>query len=279
MAKLTPDQHRYISKYIHDISGITIEYDKAYLIETRLSKLVKEFGGSSYVELCRKSQSDPSGSIERMIISAITTNETLFFRDTEPFELIKDKILPDLINNITKHSSDLPIPIRIWSAACSTGQEIFSIAIVLKELLKDLKNYEIELLGTDISDAAVTRASQAIYNKFEIERGLDLDKLKKYFKVDKNCWKINDEIKKMATFMKHNLTKPLNRKEKFDIIFCRNVAIYFSLEDRKRLFERIAEVLQPDGYLIIGATESLAGICPKFEIKRHLGSIYYQLSK
>ncbi|MFC1884845.1 CheR family methyltransferase [Thermodesulfobacteriota bacterium] len=277
MLKLTPEEHKYVAQYIHEISGITIEYKRAYLIETRLYNLVQDFGLSSYIELCRMAKSDLSKSTEKMIIDAITTNETLFFRDTEPFELIEKKILPDLVNIRRKQSNISPIPIRIWSSACSTGQEIFSIAIVLKELLSDIENYDIELLGTDISDAAVVQASQGIYNKFEIERGLEISKLNKYFYPDGNNWKIKDEIKNMATFMKHNLMKPFNRSIKFDIIFCRNVAIYFYLEDRKYLFEKIAKVLQPDGYLIIGATESLTGICPMFEAKRHLGSVYYQL--
>jgi len=168
-------------------------------------------------------------------------------------------------------------PIRIWSAACSTGQEVISIAIVLKELLGAINKYNIKLLGTDLSDAAIRQASYGAYNKFEIERGLPQDRLVHYFTSDGANWKIKDEIRSMAMYQKFNLMHPFSGLGKFDIIFCRNVAIYFTLEDRKKLFNKIADVLEPDGYLIIGSTESLTGVCPRFVPKRHLKSIFYQL--
>lgn len=167
--------------------------------------------------------------------------------------------------------------LKIWSAASSTGQELYSIAIVLQELLGDLSKYSIKLVGTDISDAAVAQASSGKYNKFEIERGLARDKLTKYFTSVGQTWKVNDQIRAMANFRKFNLMSPFIGLGKFDIVLCRNVAIYFTLEDRKKLFNKIADVLEPDGYLIIGSTESLTGICPRFIPKRHLRSIFYQL--
>ncbi len=166
---------------------------------------------------------------------------------------------------------------KIWSSACSTGQEVYSIAIVLKELLPDFKKYNIKLLGTDISDAAVAQASSGKYNKFEIERGLARDKLQKFFTLNGGAWKIKDEIRAVATFKKQNLMLPFNGLGKFDIIFCRNVAIYFSMADRKKVFNKLADMLMPDGYLIIGSTESLTGVCPKFIPERHMRSVYYKL--
>ena len=151
------------------------------------------------------------------------------------------------------------------------------MAIVLQELLGDMSKYSIKLLGTDISDAAVSQASSGKFNKFEIERGLARDKLAKYFSVAGQTWKINDQIRAMVNFRKFNLMTPFIGLGKFDIVLCRNVAIYFTLEDRKKLFNKIADVLEPDGYLIIGSTESLTGICPRFIPKRHLRSIFYQL--
>ncbi|MEA2103015.1 MAG: protein-glutamate O-methyltransferase CheR, partial [Thermodesulfobacteriota bacterium] len=204
-----------------------------------------------------------------------TTNETLFFRDNSPFEMLQHKVVPDIIDR--RESKAGPTKIRIWSAACSTGQEIYSIAITLKELLPDMKGYRISLLGTDISDAAVAQASYGKYNKFEIERGLSMDKLKKYFTPDGNTWKVKDEIRAMASFKKLNLMEPFSGLGKFDIIFCRNVAIYFSLEDRKKLFNKIADMLEPDGFLIIGSTESLTGISDRFAPQRHIRAIFYQL--
>ena len=278
MIKDKTDDIKAISKYILDISGINLDENKAYLIETRLGGLIKEYECSSYKELRSKAETDSNKTIENKIIDAISTNETLFFRDREPFEVLQHKILPDLIDRRTEKASGLlPIPIRIWSAACSTGQEPYSIAIVLKELLPDLKKYNVKLFGTDISDSAIAQASYGTYNKFEIERGLSKGKLEKYFIPNGGNWKISDEIRAMVSFNKGNILKPFVGVEKLDIIFCRNVAIYFDLEERKKLFENIASVLEPDGFLIVGSTESLTGICPIFEPKRYLRTIYYQL--
>lgn len=278
MIKITPNEIKLISKYIYDISGISLDEKKAYLLETRLKMIIENEGVSSYQELYKKAISDRSKQLERNIIDAVTTNETMFFRDISPFEMFKHKVMPDLIDKRTAQASGLmPINIKIWSAACSTGQEIYSLAIILKELLPDPKKYTIRLLGTDISDEAVARASYGKYNKFEIERGLEKDRLHRYFVPNESSWKIRDDVRAMAVFQKRNLMEPFTGLGQFDVIFCRNVAIYFSLDDRRKLFERMAGVLAPDGYLIIGSTESLTGICPMFEPQRHLRSVFYQL--
>lgn len=277
MVKIAREEIKLFSRLVKELSGIQIGEQKAYLIQTRLGGLLAEYDCSSFKELHDKARNDTSKSIRAKIIDRITTKETLFFRDTSPFELLRHKILPDLIDRRTAKSSGLfPIPIRIWSAACSTGQEIYSIAIVLKELLPDLKKYSIKLLGTDISDDAIARASHGAYNSFELERGLPKDKWLKYFIPMENKWKIKDTIRSMASFKKYNLMEPPKSMGMFDIIFCRNVAIYFSLEDRKALFKKIESVLAPDGYLIIGSTESLSNTYPCFVPKRHLHSVFYQ---
>ncbi|MBN1850796.1 MAG: protein-glutamate O-methyltransferase CheR [Deltaproteobacteria bacterium] len=278
MIKINPDEIKIISQYIYQITGIALDEKKAYLIETRLSGLIDEHGCKSYLELYHKAKQDAGRTLERKIINAMTTNETLFFRDHSPFELFRHKLLPELIDKRTSKSfPNSPITLRIWSSACSTGQEVYSLAIVLRELLPNQTKYNVKLLGTDISDKAIAQASYGQYNKFEIERGLDRDKLERYFHPNGSHWKIKDDIRAMALFKKLNLMEPFNSLGKFDIIFCRNVAIYFTLEDRKKLFNRIADVLEPDGYLVIGSTESLTGICPRFEPQRHLRSIFYQL--
>ncbi len=280
MKKITPDEVRIISRYIYDISKITLDQSKAYLIESRLSELLKAQNCSSFYELYQRAKADLTKSLEKKIIDKITTKETYFFRDNSPFELLQHKILPDLIDIRTAKSSKFfPISIRIWSAACSTGQEVYSIAIIIKELLPALTKYNIKISGTDISDAAIGQASYGVFNKFEIERGLTHDKLEKYFIPFKDKWKVKDELRAMVSFSKHNLMFPFTDIGKFDIIFCRNVGIYFSIEDRKKLFNKIADVLEQDSYLIIGATESLTNICSRFEPKRHLKSVYYQLKK
>lgn len=279
MIRIKPDELIVWSQYIHSISGIHLDQSKAYLYETRLSSLIAELKLASFSELFFKARSDLSKGLQRRIIDLMTTGETLFFRDTAPFELLQFKILPDLVDRRTKmNPPGRNIPIRIWCAASSTGQEIYSIAIVLKELLVDLNRYDIRLIGTDISDQAVALASKGIYNKIEIERGLPGDKLHRYFESQPTTgtWKIRDEIRGMASFRKLNLMEDFGSLGKFDIVFCRNVAIYFKDQDRTSLFNRIGKVLEPDGYLIIGSTESLSGICPQFESKRYMRSIFYQ---
>lgn len=275
---ILPDEVKVLSQYIYTLSGISLDESKGYLLESRLTPLLKEHNLGSYSELYFRAKSDATRALPRRIVDAITTGETSFFRDASPFELLQHKILPDLIDKRSRTSPPgRPIPLRILSAACSSGQEIYSIAILLKELLIDLSRYDIRLMGVDISDAAVAAASRGVYNAIEIERGLPKDKLSRYFIPDGSTWRIRDEIRGMATFRTLNLMEDFRGVGRFDIVLCRNVAIYFKEEDRKRLFTRITSILEPDGYLIIGSTESLTGICPQYDPKRYLRSVFYQL--
>lgn len=280
MKKIKPDEFKLLCQYIYEISGIHLDASKTYLVETRLNTLLDRYECNSYTMLYSKARSDVSKAVERDIIAAISTNETLFFRDSSPFDLLAHKILPDLIDQKSaKRIGSLPMKIRIWSAACSSGQEIYSIAITLQELLKDLRKYDIQLLGTDISDEMVKKASYGLYNQFEIDRGLPKDKLRKYFSPVGTGWRIRDEIRVMASFRRHNLMLPFMGLGKFDVIFCRNVAIYFNMADRIKVFDKMAESLDPNGYFIIGSSESLTGVSQKFVPKRYLKSIYYQLKQ
>jgi len=277
MIKITTDEIKFFVQYIYKVSGIILDDSKAYLLESRLAGLLQEYACSTFMQLYQKAVADYGKTLERKIIDAITTNETLFFRDQLPFEMLRHKILPDLIDKKAAAAGPMPLPIRIWSAACSTGQEVYSIGIILKETLGDLKKYNIKLLGTDISDAAVTSASYGHYRQFEIERGLPEDKLARYFERNGAGWKIKDEIRAMAVFKRLNLMQPLNGIGKFDIIFCRNVSIYFGQKDRKALFEKIADVMEKHSVLITGSSETLLGITPRLQPKQHMRSIFYQL--
>lgn len=271
--KIEPSEVQLFSKYIYGLCGINIEASKAYLLETRLGRLLENEKCDSFTAFYHKVKSDLSKKLVHQLVDAITTNETLFFRDGNPFELLRHKILPEVFDQRNNGQK----AIRIWSAACSTGQEIYSIAIILRELLGPSPAINLKLIGTDISDTAIKQASYGAYNKFEIERGLPRERLQRYFSPVGETWKIKDEIRSMVSFQKLNLMGPFSGMGKFDIIFCRNVAIYFTLEDRVKLFNKIADALEPDGYLIIGSTESLTGVCPRFVPKRHLKAIFYQL--
>jgi chemotaxis protein methyltransferase CheR len=277
MTGISQDELKVWAQYIYGISGISLDQSKGYLLESRLDGILRETQSASFSELFYKVKSDATQKLRRRIIEAITTNETSFFRDTAPFELLQHKLIPELIDRRVKAGAVGRIPIRIWSAACSTGQELYSIGMVLKELLVDLNRYDVRLVGTDISDKVAAQASYGCYTKFEVERGLGPDKLARYFTPDGQGWKIRDEIRAMASFRTMNLMEPFNFYYKFDIVFCRNVAIYFNEQDKAKLFSAIGKVLAPDGALLIGSTESIMGLCPEFEAKRYLRTVYYQV--
>ena len=275
MIKLLPEEQKALSQYVYSISSVALDDTKGYLIEGRLGGLAEEIGCRSFSELVSRARSDSGGSIRRRVIDAITTGETFFFRDTGPFDLLRCKILPELIDRRTRSGGVRSI--RIWSAACSTGQELYSIAIVLKEMLGDPARYGVRLLGTDISNEAVARASRGIFNPTEISRGMGEAMRAKYFVPGAGGWQIRDEIRAMASFRTLNLMQDFSALGRFDIVFCRNVAIYFNERDRISLFGRIGRAMERDGCLIIGAMESLAALCPQFESRRHLRSVYYTL--
>jgi chemotaxis protein methyltransferase CheR len=205
--KLLPEEHKPLAAYIYSICAVSLDQSKSYLIEGRLAGLVEATGCGSFSGLVQRAKSDASRALQRLIIDAITTNETLFFRDIAPFDLLRNKIVPDLIDRRARTGA---ARIRIWSAACSTGQEIYSIAILLKELLGDPDRYGVRLMGTDISNHAVTRASRGWYNPTEITRGLSEPLRDKYFVQARDGWQIRDEIRAMASFKHLNLMDDLS---------------------------------------------------------------------
>jgi len=279
MQRITSDELKIFLRYIYDISGIFLDQSKAYLVETRLKSLMKETKSVSYHELCHKAKSDLTCALERKIIDAICTQETMFFRDNSPFTLLRTRILPELVARKASQPTFFPASIRIWSAACSTGQEIYSIAIVLKEFLLNPSKFNIRLLGTDISDSAISGALSGEYSQMTVERGLSRDKRNKYLFKNGQKWKIRDNIRSICTFRKHNLMDSFSGLGRFDIVFCRNVAIYFRQKDKVILFNKLADILEPGGYLIIGSSESVSAISSRFEPVIHSNMIFYQLKK
>jgi chemotaxis protein methyltransferase CheR len=278
VTRLEGNEFSLWSSYVYSITRITLDGSKGYLIETRLAPLLRETGAKTFKELLDKVTKDGTGALKRKVIAAVTTNETSFFRDTSPFEMLRYKILPDLVDARRRLvGKDKPVTLRIWSAACSSGQEVYSTAITCRETLPDASKYDVRILGTDISDKVLAQASYAKYTKLEIDRGLTPAQISAHFQIDGSDYKVRDQIRGMTTFKPINLLEPLPFTNKFDIVFCRNVAIYFSEPDKRKLYESISRVLAPDGYLIIGSTESLTGVTQRFEPKRYMRSIFYQL--
>jgi chemotaxis protein methyltransferase CheR len=273
---ITREEMSVWSRYVHEISGISLDDSKRYLIETRLGSLLSESHADNFSELLFKARGDSSNTLRRKIVEAITTNETSFFRDTAPFDLLRNKLIPDLIDRRNRAGTSR-VPIRIWSAACSTGQEAYSTGIVFKELLGELSRYDIRIMGTDISNKAVAQASYGEYSRLELERGLPREMLVRHFSASGDKWRVRDELRALATFRTMNLLEPFAFPAPFDIIFCRNVAIYFNEADKTRLFRNLIRYMAKDGCLIVGATESIAGLCPDLEPKRYLRAVFYQL--
>ncbi len=278
MLKVNANELAYVTKYIHRLTGIVLSESKAYLLESRLGPLLQEYGFRNYRELCENAEKDSSHIVRQRIIDAITTKETFFFRDTAPFELLRHKIFPEMIHRL-RTSKDSKNRLRIWSAACSTGQEVYSLEIILTELLSDIELWDIHILGTDISEAAITRAKSGQYNRTEIGRGLNEIQLRRYFINHGKYWQVRNELKKFVSFEKQNLLKPFTGMKKFDLILCRNVAIYFAPANRALLFRRIATQLNPGGILMIGSSETLSGADDCFERKDSMKSIYYSLKE
>lgn len=273
---ITREEMNVWSRYVHEISGISLDDSKRYLIETRLGGLLSEFHVDNFSELFSKIGADSTNTLRRKVVEAITTNETSFFRDTAPFDLLRNKLIPDLIDRRNRAGTNR-VPIRIWSAACSTGQEAYSTGMVFKELLGELSRYDIRIMGSDISNSVVAQASYGEYSRLELERGLPREMLMRHFLTSGEKWRVRDEIRALATFRTMNLLEPFAFPAPFDIIFCRNVAIYFNEADKTRLFRNLIRCMAKDGCLIVGATESIAGLCPDLEAKRYLRAVFYQL--
>lgn len=268
------------SKYVLDISGIYLDQSKGYLLESRLKGLMDEHDVGSFEKLLDLIKGDQTQKLKKSLIDAISTNETYFFRDNVPFDLLRNKIMPDLIDLRRKQNPNGTIPIRIWSAACSTGQEVYSIAITLMELQAGMGKFDNSILGTDISSDAIGKASYGQYNNFEVERGLPLQTRQKYFTQTGNGWRIRDEVRSLARFESINLIKPFPLNfGPFDVVFCRNVAIYFQNHDKIALFRKIAKVLAPGGALIVGGSESLTGTAQDFVNQQYLKGNYYVLKR
>lgn len=277
MIEITIQEQQALFQLILDKTGIFHGKDKAYLIESKLRPLLKKHEFSSFSELYNKIISDKTRYLERELVEAVTNNETLFFRDSSPFNLLQHKIIPDLIDQKMKEQlTGKKKSIKIWSAGCSTGQEVYSIAVVLKELFLSPVTFDISILGTDISNMALKSAQKGEYSELEVNRGVPEEILQKYFHKKKDLYRINDNLKEHVSFKQLNLLGPFFGLGSFDVVFCRNVAIYFTLKERKKLFKKIADIIKPGGYLIIGSSENITKLTPDFEAKRYLKTLCYR---
>ncbi|MBF0509593.1 MAG: protein-glutamate O-methyltransferase CheR [Deltaproteobacteria bacterium] len=276
MIKVTPDELKLMAQLIYEYCGVVVGPDKSYLIESRLSPLAEQLCCKSYREFYNMARSERDGQIRVQIIDRITTGETQFFRDKQLFEALRFKIIPDMID-FRMSNKVVDRNISVWSAACSSGQEPYSLAITFLETIPDIAKWNLKIMASDISDEAFRKASLGRYTRLEVSRGLTEAQLAKYFTPKDQCWQVNDRIRAMVSFRKINLLEPFCGIGRFDMIFCRNVAIYFNRETKIKLFDSLANALNRQGHFFLGSSESLADISTRYKMRNHLRCIYYEL--
>lgn len=272
--KVDPAEIQAMSRFICDLCGIVLDESKDYLVTERLIPVAEAAGCSSFCELYHRARYDDDKALQRAIIDAITTNETLFFRDTSPFEALRYKAGPELIDSLATRPN--PRRIRIWSAAASTGQEPYSLAMTMCQMIPDIHEWDVQVLGTDISDAAIRQASAGRYSDLEINRGMEPALLNRYFVREGDAWRVGDELRSLVSFRKVNLLEPFDDLGTFEIIFCRNIAIYFSPENQLDVYQRVADRLSPGGILFVGATETLERFDRRFTPEHHCRAVFYR---
>ena len=246
---MTPLDYEYLRKLLKERSGLDLSTDKQYLVESRLVPLARRVGLAGIAELVQKMKGGADALIAD-VVEAMTTNETFFFRDKIPFDHMRETVLPMLTKARANRRS-----LRIWSAACSTGQEPYSIAMLLKETGQALAGWRIEIVASDLSQGVLEKSKAGLFSQFEVQRGLPIQLLVKYFTQVGELWQLNADIRGMVQHRQLNLLQDFSQVGMFDVIFCRNVLIYFDQDTKAAIFERLVRQLEPDGMLMLGAAE------------------------
>ncbi len=249
-----------ISGMLRERSGLALSQDKVYLVESRLTPLARKRGFADIAELVSEIRSKHDEILMRDVTEAMTTNESFFFRDSTPFDLFRNVVLPGALEARAGVKR-----LRIWCAAASTGQEPYSLAMILQEMQHRLQGWRIDIIGTDISPEVLEKARVGLYSQFEVQRGLPIQMLVKYFTQVGEMWQIDSTIRAMVRFEELNLLGRLNGLGIFDVVYCRNVLIYFDQETKSDVLDRIRGTMPDDGTLFLGAAETVLGICDKFK--------------
>lgn len=257
---MTPNDYDYLRNLLKTRSGLVLGADKHYLVESRLLPVVRKAGLGDLTALVQKLKGADAEQLIVEVVEAMTTNETFFFRDRIPFDHFRDSIVPALIAARARERR-----IRVWCAAASTGQEPYTLAICLKEMGKALAGWQVEIVATDISLEALEKARTGIYSQFEVQRGLPIMMLVKYFTQVGELWQLTPELRGMVQFKPYNLLHDFSRLGVFDVLFCRNVLIYFDQQTKVDVLDRMARAIAPDGFLALGAAETVVGLTDSFK--------------
>jgi chemotaxis protein methyltransferase CheR len=256
---VTPLDYEFLRKLLKERSGLDLSPDKQYLVESRLIPLARRINLPGISELVQKMKAGSADALTAEVVEAMTTNETFFFRDKVPFDHLRETMIPAMLQARASRRA-----LRIWCAASSTGQEPYSIAMCLKELGATLAGWRIEILATDLSQGVLEKSRAGLFSQFEVQRGLPIQLLVKHFTQVGELWQLNADIRAMVQHRQLNLLQDFGHLGTFDVIFCRNVLIYFDQDTKAGIFERLAKVVEPDGFLVLGAAESVVGISDAF---------------
>jgi len=257
---MKPEDFSFFCKLILERTGLVLGADKAYLIESRLTPVSRKHNIAGLDALAAALRQGRDQALLRDFTDALMTNESFFFRDGKPFEQFRQVVLPRLLAARAQQRQ-----FRIWSAACSTGQEAYSLAMILKEEAAKFQGWKIEIVGTDISQEVLARAKSGIYTQFEVQRGLPIQLLVKYFKQDGDKWQIAADIRSMVQYREFNLLEDPLVLGRFDVVFCRNVLIYFDQGTKSLILDRVSKLLPADGLLYLGGAETVLGVSDRFE--------------
>ncbi|OPF91150.1 CheR family methyltransferase [Rhodopseudomonas palustris] len=266
---MNPLDYDFLRKLLKDRSGLDLSADKQYLVESRLLPLARRLSLGGIGELVQKMKGMGAESLISDVVEAMTTNETFFFRDKVPFDHLREEMLPALLQARAARRS-----LRIWCAASSTGQEPYSIAMTLKELGPAVAGWRFEIIATDLSPQVLEKSKSGLFSQFEVQRGLPIQLLVKYFKQAGEVWELSPEIRAMVQHRQLNLLHDFSSLGTFDIVFCRNVLIYFDQTTKVGILERIAKRLEPDGYLTLGAAETVVGLTDAFKPHNSRRGVY-----
>lgn len=269
MSNYKPEEYRAFQTFLEKACGIVLGENKHYLVSSRLTRLMRDNKIESLQQLVDQLGQSSSSRLRSQVVEAMTTNETLWFRDGYPFEVLTKVIYPE-------HKKDGKQSLRIWSAACSSGQEPYSISMVTEEYVSQNPGFKVEIVATDISQAILNDAKEARYDALALARGLSEERKRRFFSAIGNQWQVNANIRSRVAFRESNLLQSYTSLGKFDLIFCRNVLIYFSANSKKDILKRMAESLNPRGFLLLGASESIAQYSDAFEMVRASTGVVYR---
>jgi chemotaxis protein methyltransferase CheR len=256
---VTPLDYNYLRRCLKERSGLVLSADKEYLVESRLLPVARKAGLANLGDLVRTLMLGNADALMTTVVEAMMTNESFFFRDKVPFDLFRSTVMPALL--AARKTSRT---IRIWCAAASTGQEPYSLAMCLKAMARDIAGWRIEIMATDLSNDVLDKARAGLYSQFEVQRGLPIQLLIRHFKQIGELWQIAPDIRAMVKFRQFNLLADFAQFGRFDVIFCRNVLIYFDHETKTGVLDRLARATASDCYLVLGAAETVVGLTDSF---------------